>query len=121
MESDAFLAPIVSSLAEKLNLPPQIVQAVVAFVLGKLMGRRLQPGIDAMAAPTRSQTVQPADTSLDEMVQRMQSGKRVTKTQIRSSGLAKELSAETGLDRATAETALHEVLNALGSELGAAQ
>jgi hypothetical protein len=119
LESDSFLAPIVTGLAEKLGLPPQVAQTVVAFVLGKLMARRLQPGVEAFPPPTRSRTVQPEATSMENVVQRMSSGKRVTKAEIRDAGLAKELAAHTGLDGATAEASLHEVLNALGDQLGA--
>ena len=36
-----------------------------------------------------------------------------------ATGLAKELAAHTGLDRATAEASLQQVLNALGGQLGA--
>lgn len=115
LESDTFLAPIVSGLAEKLGLPPQVAQTVVAFVLGKLMGHRLQSGMDATAPTTKSQAARPQATSLEEVVQRLNSGQRVTKTAIREAGLAEELAAHTGLDRATAEASLQEVLNALGS------
>lgn len=118
MESDAVLAPIVTSLAEKLGLPPQVAQAVVAFVIGKLVGRRLQPGMESGPAPTRSGAAQFQATSLEDVVQRMNSGQRVTKTAIRDTGLADELAEQTGLDRATAEASLQEVLNALGGQLG---
>ena len=118
-QSDSFLAPIVTGLAEKLGLPPQVAQSVVAFVLGKLMGNRLQPGMQTIAAPTRSRAARPQGKSLEDVVRSMNSGKRVTKTEIRSTGLAKELAAQTGLNRATAEASLQEVLNALGGQLGA--
>lgn len=51
----------------------------------------------------------------------MNSGQRVTKTGIRSAGLAREMAAHTGLDRATAEASLQEVLNALGGQLHTGQ
>jgi hypothetical protein len=121
LESDSFLAPIVTGLAEKLGLPPQVAQAVVAFVLGKLMERRLQPGREGFPPPTRSRTAQPQATGLEDVVQRMNRGKRVTKGEIRGAGLDQELAAHTGLDRATAEASLQEVLNALGGQLGSGQ
>ena len=110
----SFLTPIVAGLAEKLGLPPQIAQTVVSFVLNKLVGSRLQStgratglGItDAQAA------------SMEEVMQRMASGKRVTKTAVRNAGLVKELAAQTGMNRATAEASLQEVFNALGGQLG---
>jgi asparagine synthetase B (glutamine-hydrolysing) len=51
----------------------------------------------------------------------MNSGQRVSKAAIRDAGLAKELAAHTGLDHATAEVSLQEVLNALGGQLSAGQ
>lgn len=119
LESDAFLAPIVTGLAEKIGLPPQVAQTVVAFVLGKLMGHRLQPGMETGPALTRSGVARPQAVDLEDVVQRMNSGQRVTKTSIRDAGLAEELAAHTGLNRATAEASLQEVLNALGGHLGA--
>jgi hypothetical protein len=119
LESDAILAPIVTGLAEKLGLPPQVAQTVVVFILGKLTGHRLQPGMDTTPPPIKSQAARPQATSLEDVVQRMNSGQRVTKTSIRNAGLAKELAAHTGLNRATAEASLQEVLNALGGQLTA--
>lgn len=141
MQSNSLLAPIVAALAEKLNLPPQLAQAVVAFVLGKLLGGKQLPGVAGTQAYTPQPTPppqgpslqdvvrkmnrgQPASTppsrgaSLENVVQRMNSGQRVRKADIRSTGLAQELAAETGLDRATAEASLQEVLNALAGKLG---
>jgi len=118
MASDSFMAPIVDSLAGKLGLPPQIVQAVVAFVMGKLLDNRLQSGVAEWGASPPSGTARAQGATLEDVRQKMNTGRRVTKTDIRSSGLAKELSAYTGLDRATAEASLQEVLNQLGGELG---
>lgn len=119
LESDTFLAPIVTGLAEKLGLPTKAAQRVVAFVLGKLMGHRLQPGMDTAPSTLGSRAAEPQTTSLEDVVQRMNSGQRVTKTAIRDAGLAEELAAHTGLDQVTAEASLQEVLNALGGQLGA--
>jgi hypothetical protein len=118
--SNSLLAPIVDGLAEKLGLPPQIAQAVVAFVLGKLMDRRLQPGLD-IALTAGPEAARTRAASLEDVVQQMNRGQQVTKTAIRDAGLAEELAAHTGLDRATAEASLQEVLNALGGEFGAGQ
>ena len=119
MASDTFLAPIVNGLAEKLGLPPQIVQAVVAFVMGKLLGNRLQPGAAEFQASGPSRTASRQGTTLEDVRQKMNRRQRVTKKELRSSGLARELSTYTGLDRATAEASLQEVLNQLGGQLGA--
>ena len=144
MQSNSLLAPIVDALAAKLNIPPQLAQAVVAFVLGKLLGGRELPGTAGSqaytppaATPTqgpgldavvrkmnRGQRVGMASPSraanLEEVVQRMNSGQRVRKTDVRGTGLGRELAAHTGLDRATAEAGVQEVLNALAGELGTA-
>jgi len=117
LESNSILAPIVNGLAEKIGLPPQIAQAVVAFVLGKLLERRMQPGLEMPPAAAQPEAARPRGASLDTVVQRMNSGKRVKKTQIRSAGLATELAEYTGLDRRTAEASLQEVLNGLGGQL----
>lgn len=119
MASDTFLAPIMNGLAEKLGLPPQIVQAVVAFVMGKLLGNRLQPGAAEFQASGPSRTTRRQGTTLEDVRQKMNRRQRVTKKELRSSGLARELSTYTGLDRATAEVSLQEVLNQLGGQLGA--
>lgn len=119
MTSDPFLAPIVNGLTEKLGLPPQVLQAVVAFVMGKLLGERVQPGAIefGVSAPTRPARGKGA--TLEDVRQKMNKRQRVTKKEIRSSGLARELSTYTGLDRATAEASLQQVLNELGGQLGA--
>lgn len=76
----------------------------------------MQPGRGATLTPTELQA-----TNLEDVVQRMNSGQRVSKAAIRDAGLAKELAAHTGLDHATAEVSLQEVLNALGGQLSAGQ
>ena len=58
---------------------------------------------------------------MEDVVRKMSSGERVTKAEIRSSGLAEELSEQTGMDLDTAEASLQEVLNALGGQLGTAE
>jgi hypothetical protein len=109
----------VDGLADKLGLPPQIVQAVVAFVMGKLLGNRLQPGAAQLGASGPSRAKRRRGATLEDVRQKMNRRQRVTKKEIRSSGLAKELSSYTGLDRATAEASLQQVLNQLGGQLGA--
>ena len=121
MASDPFLAPIVNGLAEKLGLPPQVVEAVVAFVMGKLLDNRLQPGAEEFRASEASRTARRRGTTLEDIRQKINRRQRVTKKELRSSGLARELSASTGLDRATAEITLQEVLDQLGGQLGAGE
>ena len=121
LAGDSFLAPIIDKLAEKLKLPPEIVQAVVAFVLGKLLQHRLQPGIDMGLEIEEAQDATPQVASLEDVVQSMNTGQRVTKAAIHDAGLVDELAEHTGLDHATAERSLQEVLNALGGELAPSQ
>ena len=119
MASDSFLALIVNGLAEKLGLAPQVVQAVVAFLMGNLLGNRRQPGAVELGVSGKSEAARRKGATLEDIRQKMNNRQRVTKKDVRSSGLARELSAYTGLDRATAETSLQQVLNELGDPLGA--
>ncbi|HSJ57341.1 MAG TPA: hypothetical protein VLC95_09180 [Anaerolineae bacterium] len=118
MSSNSLLAPIVDKLAEKLGLPPQVAQAVVAFVLGKLLQSRAQSEVATRQASATSRAARPGAAALDDVVTRMNSGKSVPRTAVRRSGMARELARHTGLDRATAEAGVQEVLNALGSQIG---
>jgi hypothetical protein len=118
MSSNSLLAPIVDKLAEKLGLPPQVAQAVVAFVLGKLLSSRAQPGAQTRQASTTSPAAAPQAASLEDIVTRMNSGQAVPRTAVRRTGMARELAAHTGLDQATAEAGIQEVLNALGGQIG---
>jgi len=167
LQSNSLLTPIVNGLAEKLNLPPQLAQAIVVFVLGKLLSNRQAPAITETQAYTQPSTApaqgaslqdvvqqmnrgqQPSTTpaqganlenvvqqmnrgqrasttpsratKLDNVVQRMNSGQRVRKADIRGTGITREIVAQTGLDRATAEASVQEVLNALAGQMGTMQ
>jgi hypothetical protein len=121
MASDPFLSPIVNGLAKKLGLPPEVVQAAVALIMGKLLDNPLQPGAAELQASGELSTARRRGTTVEDVRQKMNRGQRVTKKELRSSGLPKELSAATGLDRATAETTLQEVLDELGGQLGAGE
>jgi hypothetical protein len=120
-ESNGILAPILTRLADKLGLPPQLAQAVVAFVLGKLIESRLSPEGASPSVTEAPQAAPPRGVSVEDVVRRMNSGKWVSKTEIRNAGLAEELAASTGLDRRTAEASLQEVLNALGGQVNSGQ
>ena len=111
---DPFTSAIAGLLSKKLGLPPQIAQAVVVFVLGKLLKGRTQAGAPASAGSGEQ------GLSLDGLLGRMNSGVPVRRSDIRATGMAQELAAVTGLDRRTAEASLQEVLNALGGQVGSA-
>jgi len=98
-------------LSKKHGLPPQIAQAVVVFVLGKLLKGGMQ------ASPSSSAQSEAQGLSLDSLLGRMNSGATLRKADIRAAGMAGELAAYTGLDRRTAEASLQEVLNALGGQV----
>jgi hypothetical protein len=121
MSSDPFVAPIVNGLTEKLGLPPQIVQAVVAFVMGKLLSSRLQPAGGAAGVSGTAGAIRRRGTTIEDIRQKTNRRKRVTRKELRSSGLAEELSAHTGLDRAIAEASLQAVLSQLRRQLGAGE
>ncbi len=112
--SDPFTTSIANMLSKKLGLPPQIAQAVVVFVLGKLLKGRTQASSGSSAQPEAQ------GLSLDGLLGRMNSGATVRKADIRATGMAGELAAYTGLDRRTAEASLQEVLNALGGQVAKA-
>ena len=112
--SDPFTTSIATMLSKKLGLPPQIAQAVVVFVLGKLLKGRTQAS-SASSAQSGAQGM-----SLDGLLGRMNSGATVRKADIRATGMAGELAAYTGLDRRTAEASLQEVVNALGGQVAKA-
>jgi len=116
--SDPIVASIANMLAGKLGLPPQIAQAVVVFVLGKLLGHRTQAGSGSTAIPQPASQGQAQGASLDGLLDRMNSGAKVRKADVRATGLAAELAAHTGMDRATAEASLMQVFNALGGQVG---
>ncbi len=121
--SNSFLAPIANALAERLNLSPAIAQMVVSYVVSKflpsLMGRA-----SAQATPqaTRAQqkTAQQG-LDLDYLLDRMGQGQAPAASYMRSSGMAKELAEQTGLDSKTAARSLQEVFGILGGQLGASK
>lgn len=120
------LAPIVNSLAEKLGLPPQIAQMVVAFVLSKLLSG--QRGGAAVPAPTpqprgrrRAQPAQPQGLDLDALLERMGSEQGVDRKYLRATGMHKELASQTGLDPDTAMQSLLEVFGMLGGQMRASR
>jgi hypothetical protein len=148
MESNSFLAPIISGLAEKLGLPPQIAQTVVAFVINKLLSGGLgsggapgvaaagdepagQQGLDleqimqqfgsspvAGAVTDSEEPAGPEGLDLGQILQQMGSSRGVDASYLRSTGLHEELAQETGLDPDTAEASLQEVFNMLSGQLG---
>jgi hypothetical protein len=123
---DSALTPLIAGLADKLGLPPQIAQMVVAFVLGKLMTGQRGAAVPAPAPSRRSgsasrrraqpaQPAQPAGLDLDSLLERMNSSQGVDPAYLQSTGMVQELAQQTGLDQQTATQSLQEVFGMLGS------
>ena len=123
--ANSFLAPIAMALAEKLGLSPAMAQAVVAFVLTKLL-----PGLSGAArsqaapsaTPRRSsqqQTQKPEGLDLDYLLDTMGKGEAPDASYLRRSGMAEELAQQTGMDPNTAIESLQHAIGLLGGQLSA--
>jgi hypothetical protein len=122
---NSFLAPIIQGLAEKLGLSPGIAQAVVGFVIAKLL-----PGLLAGArAPAPSSTGRPRAApstqegqglDLDHLLGTMGAGRDLEPSYLRSTGMVDELAQQTGLDPDTAGQSLQQVFGMFGAQLGGA-
>lgn len=116
--SSPLLAPIANFLSQKLGLPPVIAQAIVSFVLAKLMsgssgGRAIGPAGLAQEGP-----------AMQDLLEYTGSGQRLDTRTLAATGLPEELAQYTGLDVDTATASLQQALNLLGpamGSLGAAQ
>jgi hypothetical protein len=112
------LAPIANLLASKLGLPPAIAQAVIAFVLAKLMS-----GSGGGASAGRMALAEEGP-GMQDLLERAGSGQHLDKRTLAATGLPDELAQHTGLDVDTATQSLQQALTLLGpavGSLGAAQ
>ena len=108
----SFLTPLVSSLAEKLGLPPEVAQMVVSFAVDKLFsGAR---GGAMSASRSGGDALDSGD--LNELLVQMNSGQGVETDLLESTGMVAELSEQTGLDADTAAASLQEVFGMLGGQ-----
>lgn len=101
--SNAFLAPIIDAIANKLGIDPKIAQTIVTFALNALMSGALGGNKQFDSAG---------------LVARVSSGKPVTQKYLKESGLLSELTAQTGLDQKTAAKSLQQVFQAFGTQMG---
>lgn len=101
--SNAFLAPIIDAIANKLGIDPKIAQTIVTFALSALMSGALGGNQQFDSAG---------------LVARVSSGKPVTQKYLKESGLLSELTAQTGLDQKTAAKSLQQVFQAFGTQMG---
>jgi len=115
--ANSFLAPIINELAERLGLPPAIANAVVSFVLGKLLSGSL--GRAGAASPGAIAPSQPQGLDLDHLLETVGTGGQFEPGYLRSTGLVAELAQQTGIDQSTAMQSLQEVLGKLGGQLAA--
>jgi hypothetical protein len=108
----AFLTPLVTSLADKLGLPPEVAQMVVSFAIDKLFaGAR---GGTMSASRSGGDALDSQD--LNELLVQMNSGKGVDNDLLESTGMTAELAEQTGLDPDTAAASLQEVFGMLGGQ-----
>jgi hypothetical protein len=120
--SQASLAPMANAIAEKLGLPPEIAQAVVAFVLGRLLSGGGQttatPPTASSGRRRKSKPPRPQNLDLGGLLNQARSGQSIEPSHVRASGIHEELARQTGLDADTAARSLEEVLNLLGAQPG---
>jgi len=106
------LAPIANLLAQKLGLPPAIAQAVIAFVLAKLMSG------SGGGVPAGRMGLVEEGPGMQDLLERAVSGQRLDKSTLAATGLPEELAQHTGLDPETASKSLQQALTLLGPAVG---
>lgn len=109
--------PIAQMLADRLGIPPQLAQAVVAFFISRILQKQLQ-NLPAGAQPTQPAT--PAGAAddgfdLDDLLDVM-GDRRTLQTRLSQSGMANDLARQTGLTPAQANAALQEVVQIVGEQ-----
>ncbi len=103
---ETLFAPIINGLAAKLGLPPALAQAVVAFVVSKLLTGQT-------ASAQQTQQAQGGGLNLDGLLDQMRSDQGVSSSYLKRTGMAQELAQQAGLDPKTAAKSLQEVFNML--------
>jgi hypothetical protein len=106
------LAPIANLLANKLGLPPAIAQAVVAFVLAKLMSG------SGGGVPAGRMGLVEEGPGMQDLLERAGSGQHLDKRTLAATGLPEELAQHTGLNVDTATQSLQQTLELLGPAVG---
>ena len=110
--SSPLLAPIANLLSNKLGLPPVIAQAIVSFVLAKLMS-----GSSGGRAVGRMGLVEEGP-AMQDLLEYAGSGQRLDTRTLAATGLPDELAQYTGLDVDTATQSLQQALKLLGPAVG---
>jgi len=106
------LAPIADLLAQKLGLPPAMAQAVIAFVLAKLVSGPSGGG------PASRMGLVEEGPGMQDLLERAGSGQRLDQRTLAATGLPDELAQHTGLDPDTASKSLQQALKLLGPAVG---
>ncbi len=106
------LAPVSNLLSQKMGLPPVIAQAVVAFVLAKLMSGSIG------GRPAGRMGLMDEGPGVQDLLQHTSSGRRLDTSTLAATGLPEELAQHTGMDVDTATQSLQHALELLGPAVG---
>lgn len=102
--------PLAQLLAERLGLPPQLAQAVVAFFLSKVMGQ----GGEQSAEFRRTRSAA-GEVDLDHLLQDADNDKAL-KTHLSRTGMTQELAQQTGMSQQQASQSLQTLVKLLGEQ-----
>lgn len=108
--ANTVLAPIITQLAQRFNIPPRIAQMIVAFAIAQLVQGHMQGG----SAQTKNGNFQ-----VHELVNNMCGPGGCSDSYMNQTGMPHELADRTGLDVPTSAKALQYAFNALGTHLNA--
>ncbi len=105
--ANTVLAPIITQIAQRFNIPPRIAQMIVAFAIAQLVQSHMQGG----KGQTSRGTFQ-----TNQIMTHMGSPTGVSTDLLHNAGLSHELAERTGLDANTSAQALQFAFNALGQQ-----
>jgi hypothetical protein len=112
-EGDSVLGPILEHLTKNMGLSPETSQAVVGYVLEKLLKRQQEKAASASTSGEAGASAGQA-FDLDGFLQQTRCGPIVELTPAASGDDVGELAHDADLDPATAEASLNQVLKMLG-------
>lgn len=111
--------PIANALAKKLNLPPEIAQIVVTFVMGKLLSNAVGgPGASYAQSSGLTSQGRQGGFGLEDLLLNMDGGQGFDTDYLQSTGMVEALSQKTGLDQETAAQSMQEVFALLNGQTG---
>lgn len=115
--SSASINPIAKILADRLNISPQIAQAIVAFFMAQMMKKFFGPKDQAQQQPVEDYRPQRTDDSLDldDLLDIMGDGNAL-QSRFSNTGMANQLAQQTGLPEDKANEALQEVVKIIGQQ-----